>query len=75
MYFFNYNETRCDVFTWTCGRHGNKFTNADECMTMCTGISPQLADKQALDAEAEEPDESDDQWRPNRKRRPNRYNG
>lgn len=75
MYFFNMNETRCDVFTYTCGRHGNKFRNVDDCLTTCTGYSPQLSDRMEIDAERTEQEESDDAWRPNHGRRPYRVNG
>lgn len=42
MYFFNRNHTRCDVFTWTCGRHRNRFETDEHCMQTCTGLSPEL---------------------------------
>lgn len=42
MWFFNRNHTRCDVFTWSCGEHGNKFPTNDECIETCTGRTLQF---------------------------------
>lgn len=36
-WFYNEEFDRCDVFTWTCGEHGNKFSTHEECMVTCTG--------------------------------------
>lgn len=39
MWFFNRNFSRCDVFTWSCGEHDNKFTSSEECYQTCTGVT------------------------------------
>lgn len=39
MWFFNRNHSRCDVFTWSCGDHGNRFATNDQCSETCTGIT------------------------------------
>lgn len=38
-WFYNRNNSRCDVFTWSCGDHGNKFPTNAECLQTCTGIT------------------------------------
>lgn len=45
MWFFNWNYTRCDVFTWSCGDHGNKFATNEECLETCTGRNLQFQPK------------------------------
>lgn len=78
QYFYNRNASRCDVFTWSCGRHGNRFENVEDCMTECTGITPQLADERERIAEAEEMAEEEEGQQGTRRRwqRPNgRANG
>lgn len=38
-WFYNRNETRCEVFTWTCGPERNKFDTFEDCTETCTGFS------------------------------------
>lgn len=40
MWFYNRNNSRCEVFTWSCSDHGNKFTTNAECLQVCTGLAP-----------------------------------
>lgn len=35
MYFFNKSNSRCEIFTWSCGEHGNRFETYAECIELC----------------------------------------
>lgn len=73
MFFFNRNATRCDVFTYTCGRHRNRFETEESCMTTCTGRSPELIEKEERE-EAERLEREEQRRNSNRRNRP-RFNG
>ena len=38
-WFYNYNDTRCQIFTWTCGDHSNRFDTIEECIETCSGYT------------------------------------
>lgn len=35
MWFFNNEISRCQVFTWTCGSHMNRFKTHEKCEAFC----------------------------------------
>lgn len=35
MWFFNNSNSRCQVFTWTCGNHMNRFKTLEKCEAYC----------------------------------------
>lgn len=35
MWFFNNENSRCQVFTWTCGKHLNRFETFEKCEAFC----------------------------------------
>lgn len=47
-WFFNRNESRCEVFTWTCGNNPNRFDQYEECIETCTGYSMALYNRRNL---------------------------
>lgn len=36
MWFYNWEAKRCDVFSWSCSKHRNKFSTYDDCWKTCS---------------------------------------
>lgn len=40
MWYYNWDDTRCEQFGWNCGDHGNKFETFEECLQTCSELNP-----------------------------------
>lgn len=40
MWYYNWDEKRCEQFGWKCSTHGNKFETFEKCLEACSERNP-----------------------------------
>lgn len=76
MWFYNEENSRCQVFTWTCGIHQNRFKSLEKCEAHCaTGHTNEMLNQPPDETETATASNEEEQVQDTYSRRTNQPRG